>query len=119
MSHFPYQSNLAVIATLQTFFLLIFTGGNRNKKHTTGVPNLVDDCYFRLIEKNDRGWTAACKTCEAVVKGALSINSNLVRHLSKRHPEVLELYRSEMQEKRKERFPLFRAENSQTFDPYC
>ena len=56
---------------------------------------MVDDIYFHLIDKDDRYFTASCMTCGAVVKASLKVNSNLVRHLLKFHPEVHALYKSE------------------------
>ena len=103
-------------AQLQIFFCFIFTGAGRKKKYSTGIPRLIDDCYFQLLDKDDRNWTASCKTCDAVVKGSSGVSSNLIRHLVRLHPEVHELYKSEFQPHQKQMSRSFSGGSSHKMD---
>ena len=78
---------------------LIFTGVGKKKKVPTGIPGLIDDCYFTLMGKDEKSWSAQCQTCSKVIKGGLNVSSNLVRHLAQLHPEVHELYKTEFRPK--------------------
>jgi len=70
-------------------------GGRIDKRYSTGIPAMVDDIYFHLIDKDDKSFSASCMTCGKVVQASLKVNSNLVRHLKSSHPEVHALYKSE------------------------
>ena len=77
--------------------MFFFFTGRKKKRYTTGIPRVIDGTFFSLVGKDEKSWSATCKTCNKVVKGSLGINSNLIRHLFKYHPEVHELFKVHFQ----------------------